>query len=375
MSPSLVSLSKTPLRLSPNRVWRSYQGGRLLDTIEGKPEPEDTHYPEDWIGSAVEAINPAEHARPGEGVATVEGQDGEVRIDGLFNEHAKYFFGSEHMARFGAQPEFLVKYIDSAERLHFQCHPSKEFSREKLNSPYGKFEAYYVLAVRPEAGEGKVYVGFQRPPERDALKAMIESQDIAAIEACFDAVTVKPGDVVMVPGGVSHALGAGVLLVEILEPSDWVARFEFKRGNYMLPEKDRFMGRDIDFALDFFDLREKSLSFVRDNYLCSPEIMASIANGRRERLIGPEQTDCFQVWKTTWSGSAKRTVQSYCVALVVSGSCRLGGPDGWTAELSQYDRAIIPHGLGDLTMEASGDCELLECYPPASKPEDETFTL
>ncbi|GHB97870.1 class I mannose-6-phosphate isomerase [Cerasicoccus arenae] len=375
MSTPIISIPSIPLRLTANRVWRSYRGGKLLDEMSDVAEPKDAHYPEDWIGSAVEAINPIEHRTPREGVAMVSAADGMTSISQLFEEHAEYFFGAEHIAQFGAQPEFLVKYIDSAERLHFQCHPTKDFSREHLKSSYGKFEAYYVLDVRPDMGPGVVYVGFQRPPERDVLKDMIERQDIDALSECFDPIPVQRGDVIIVPGGVPHALGAGVLLIEILEPSDWVARFEFSRGGYVLPEKDRFMGRDLDFALGMFDLRAKGAAFVESNYLCQPQVVKQIEHGRRERLIGLAQTDCFQVWKTTWSGRAQRTVSSYCIAIVVGGACRLAGPDGWTAELRRFDRVVIPYGMEWIRMESIGECELLECYPPSAKPELETFTV
>ncbi|WP_309399044.1 class I mannose-6-phosphate isomerase [Cerasicoccus maritimus] len=375
MTPQEISIPQTPLCLSANRVWRSYIGGRLLDRNEGKASPEDTHFPEDWIGSAVRAINPVEHARTDEGLAVVDLGGEPVRLDELLSEFPEYFLGRDHFSLFGAQPEFLVKFIDAAERLHFQCHPSKEFSLERLNSCYGKFEAYYVLDVRPDVPQGEVFVGFQRPPSREALKALIERQDIDAIRDCFDPIPVKSGDVVIVPGGVPHALGAGVLLVEILEPSDWVARFEFKRGEFLLPEKDRFMGRSLDFALDMFDLREKSFEDVRENYFCRPELLCDAKHARRERLIGPSHTDCFQVCKTTWTGRAQRIVNSYCIAIVVKGACRLAGPDGWTQELGLYDRVLIPHGMGQLTLESTDECKLLECYPPTAQVESETLSL
>ena len=45
------------LKFSANRVWRTYQGGKQLDLIEGKENPQDSSFPEDWIGSTVEARN------------------------------------------------------------------------------------------------------------------------------------------------------------------------------------------------------------------------------------------------------------------------------------------------------------------------------
>ncbi|MBC2595444.1 class I mannose-6-phosphate isomerase [Ruficoccus amylovorans] len=370
---NIPHLCNRPLVLSANRVWRSYLGGSLLDAIEGKPGGEDGHYPEDWIGSAVEAVNPREHARAGEGISSVELDGTHHRLDELYRAEPEYFFGRGHVERFGAQPEFLVKFIDSAERLHFQCHPTKAFSRERLDSPYGKFEAYYVLALRPGQETGEVYVGFQWPPEREALKRMIEEQDITGLTACFDPLSVKPGDVVIVPGGTPHALGAGVLLVEILEPSDWVVRFEYARGGYVLPEKDRFMGRGLDFGLDVFDLAPRSLDEVRARNVCQPQMMAADGRCRRERLIGEAQTDCFQVWKISWHGECRREVKSFCIAIVLKGACRLGGPGGWTATLKQYDRVLIPHGIGQLSLQTEDECELLECYPPQSAPETESL--
>jgi len=47
-----------PFILPPNRVWRTYSGGRILDQIQGKPDPACSHFPEDWIGSATRAVNP-----------------------------------------------------------------------------------------------------------------------------------------------------------------------------------------------------------------------------------------------------------------------------------------------------------------------------
>jgi mannose-6-phosphate isomerase len=35
------------IELPQNRVWRSYQGGRILDELVGKDDPHDSHYPED----------------------------------------------------------------------------------------------------------------------------------------------------------------------------------------------------------------------------------------------------------------------------------------------------------------------------------------
>ena len=164
------------------------------------------------------------------------------------------------------QPMVLVKLLDSAERLYLQVHPTAEFAQAHLNANSGKAEAYYVLDVREDVDEAFVYLGFQRPPSRAVLKRCIEEQDLASMEGFFDRITVKPGDVLFIPGGVPHAIGNGIFLVEIMEPSDLVVRFEYERAGYSLPESARFMNRGLDFCLDIFDFDAKPESVVRNEY-------------------------------------------------------------------------------------------------------------
>ena len=48
--PGLEELTRRPLRLAPNRVYRLWKGGALLDRLQGKPQPEDTHFPSFDLG-------------------------------------------------------------------------------------------------------------------------------------------------------------------------------------------------------------------------------------------------------------------------------------------------------------------------------------
>jgi mannose-6-phosphate isomerase len=237
------------IELPQNRVWRSYQGGRILDQIVGKSVPEDGHYPEDWIGSTTAARNPDSHDEH-EGISKVSIDGEEILFPELISLDANYFLGAEHVARFGQEPMLLVKLLDAAVRLQFQAHTTAEFASAHLDSNSGKAEAYYILDVRDDVEEGFVYLGFQRPPSRDEFRRCIEEQDLVTMESCFDKILVKPGNVLFIPGGVPHAIGEGVFMVEIMEPSDLVVRFEFERAGYTLPESARFMNRGLDFCLE-----------------------------------------------------------------------------------------------------------------------------
>lgn len=363
MSASVLPLRPRLIPLAPNRVWRTYLGGRTLDRLAGVAEPGDSHFPEDWLASTTRAANPGRE-RPVEGVSPVTVAGHTLPFDELLASDPAYFLGEAHVARFGAQPHLLVKLLDPAIRLHFQAHPTADFARRFLGSSSGKTEAYHVLATRPEVAAPYIYLGFQRPPSRAGLRRMIEEQDLAAIERCFDRIPVKPGDTYLVPGGVPHALGEGVFLVEIQEPSDLVVRFEFERGGYVLPESARFMNRGLDFCLDVFDYAAWPVDRVATEAACPPRRRRALGpDSYQDDLIGPERTPCFRVRKSTFNAAAAKAESSAFVGIVTSGSCTVSA-GGETYRLSTYDAFFVPAGAGALSFQPEPTVEVLECSPP-----------
>jgi mannose-6-phosphate isomerase len=59
------------LFFEPNRVWRTYPGGMNLDRMEGRENPADSHFPEDWIGSTTYAVNKGREHLKEEGLSRV----------------------------------------------------------------------------------------------------------------------------------------------------------------------------------------------------------------------------------------------------------------------------------------------------------------
>ena len=320
-----------------------------------------------------------------------------------------YFLGAEHARKYGPQPQLLVKFLDSGTRLHFQVHPTRDFARRVLGAPSGKTEAYHVLAVRdplsdldsqlptpaavsnfqsriptspspatppraqlsplnpqparPEA-TGYIYVGFQRPPTPAQLRAWIVAQDVAAIEACFDKIPVRPGDTFIIPGGTPHALGAGVFMVEIQEPSDLVIRFEFERAGFVLPDSSRFMNRDVDFGLTVFNFDPLPPAELDRRVRCAPRrIRTFAADSWQEELIGPAQTDCFRVLKTHLGSPVVKDENAPVIAIVTAGTV-LAEVGGRVSTLRTCDKVFLPAGLGPVRFTPQGSAALLECLPP-----------
>jgi mannose-6-phosphate isomerase len=356
--------------LPPNRVWRTYPGGRTLDKLSGAAAPADSHLAEDWIASTTRAVNLGRE-NIAEGVSQVR-----VGLDPMARDFAQlvasdpeYFLGAAHVKKYGAQPQLLVKFLDSGTRLHFQVHPTREFARRVLGAPSGKTEAYHVLGVRGQNGSseptGHIYAGFQRPPSAAQLREYIVTQNIAAIEACFDPIAARPGDTFIIPGGTPHALGAGLFLVEIQEPSDLVVRFEFERAGYVLPEAARFMNRDVDFALTVFNLAPLTAADLDERVRCRPRRLRELGPGSwQEDLIGPAQTDCFRVAKTTLAGPVTKAETSAAILIVTAGRVTLDA-GGTRHVLPAFDRVFLPAGLGPVKLTPEPHAEILECFPPA----------
>jgi mannose-6-phosphate isomerase len=283
------------LALETNRVRRNYAGGLNLDRWECRSNPADGPQPEDWLASTTPAVNRGMPDLPGEGLGRTLDNTGRTHyLADLFREHGEFYLGREHLDRLGPQLGFLAKFLDSSMRLHTQVHPTREFSQTRLGSPHGKLECYVILGVRP-GHAGTLRLGFQHAPSRAAWREIVATQDIARMDACFDQIPVEAGQVWWVPGGMVHALGSGLLLLEVMEPSDWVVRCEFEREGIIVPPEARYMGRDLDFCLDVFDYQERTTAEVTARCRVEPELLDESDAHLETRCLAHARTRCFEV--------------------------------------------------------------------------------
>jgi mannose-6-phosphate isomerase len=352
------------IKLPPNRVWRTYPGGKLLDSVEGRDRPADTHFPEDWIGSVTRANNPGRENLSEEGYSAVT-VDGKRRlIKDLIAENPAAMLGAAHVKKYGTATRFLLKYLDAAIRLHVQAHPTIPFAKARLGSDSGKTEGYYILETRPEVADPCIYLGFKEVPARETLRSWILEQDLPRILSTMHRIPVKPGDCFIVPGGFLHAIGDGVLMTEIMEPTDFAVRLEFERGGYVLPEASRFMGRDVEFALDMIEWKSLDLEALKRGYFVEPRAMEGSV---RKSLIDERYTGCFRVERWSLAPGAEVRSASFFIALVLEGSGSLApaaGPAGTSdgTPAKKWDRFFITHSAGGVRSE--GSLELLCVFPP-----------
>ncbi len=351
--------------LDPNRVWRTYPGGKLLDRLEGKKTPQDTHFPEDWIASTTRAINPGQEGITEEGHSKVK-IDGSVwRLKDLMQSFSDQLLGKSHFDQYGSNTQFLLKFLDSSVRLHLQCHPTRSFAQQHLNSDSGKTEAYIILSVRDGIQSPFIYLGFQRPMLREVFRQAVLDQDFEAMFTSSDKIPVKSGDVFLVPGGLTHAIGKGIFMIEIMEPTDHAIRLEFERGGYLLPEESRFMGRSIDFGMDIINFVPRSIDELRDQYFCQPVLLNYQGNSQEWSLIDPRYTDCFSVKRLCVQGALNKQEPTFYVGIVVKGFGSIcSGQE--LVKINCGDRFLVPFSTDSVQFVSPKGMEVVLALPPSS---------
>jgi mannose-6-phosphate isomerase len=227
-----------PRRVTPTRVYRFYRGGLLIDRMRAEPGA-DTDFPEDWVGSVTPASNPGRD-EPLAGLSQLE--DGSLLRAAIAADPEGWLGADAARGSTGV----LVKLLDAAERLPVHFHPDRAFAAEHIGSAFGKTEAWIVLATRGEASE--VWIGMRERVDRETYRGWIDRQDRERLLRSLHRVPVKAGDVIFVPAGTPHAIGAGALIAELQEPTDFSIVCEW--DGYPIAAEDSHLGLGWDVAIE-----------------------------------------------------------------------------------------------------------------------------
>lgn len=318
-----------PVFFKRNRVFRVYLGGKLFHDFLGDA-PVDGNEPEEWICSSVRAINPG-HTDPLEGIS-LRAEDGKP-FNELLAEHPQEYLGDRK------DLGVLVKFLDSAIRLPMQVHPTRDFSRKNFNSPYGKAEAWLILATRPDAC---IYFGFDRQMSREEFSAAVEASenDKEAMTAFVNKVPVQTGDVFFVGAGVIHAIGAGCLILEVQEPTDFTIQPEYWCGDYHLNAQEMYLGLDREVALECFNYDLYGKQVVEAGRKV-PEITYQDEHVTVETLIGEKDTPCFAMSRYILDGGQVTLDTPASIWICVEGEGSVEA-DGEVRDIHSGDYFFLP---------------------------------
>ncbi len=343
-----------PIFFESNRVYRIYLGGKPYKKLfddDFMPDT-DNNFPEEWISSKVKAINPKYFGKR-DGVSVVKGTD--LFLDDLLNDYPNELLGNRKF-------DCLVKFLDSAIRLPFQVHPTKEFSRKHFNSDYGKTESWLVVATRPGA---KLYFGFNDKLTKEELSALEERSETEKdiMGTLLHGVDAKPGDIWLIKAGLIHAIGAGCTIVEVQEPTDFTIQPERWCGDYHLSEQEEYIGLDKDTALgaiNFDVYGENALAYAR----VTPTTTIDKDGYKKEILISYDDTTCFgEVRHTVQNGASFVPDFGPCVYICLEGSAKIIGDD-YSKKVKAGDYFFLPYSAqGKFTVKSDAKAVFIECLP------------
>lgn len=328
-----------PVLLPPNQFDHFYRGGDRIGRLRGGPG--GPMRPEEWIGSTVTRFGQARS-----GLSTLP--DGRLLRDAV-EADPEGWLGPEHVAAFGPSTELLVKLLDPDQRLPVHFHPDKAFARRHLALDHGKTEAWIVLDAPPGAGVG---LGFTHPRTKDDVLDLVDRRASAELLAALHRIEVRPGDTVLVPAGVPHAIDAGIFVLELQEPTDLSALLEWS-GFAVDGETDGHLGLGFPAVLDALRLDplapEEYEGLVRSNEL---------TGGQARRLLAERADGYFRADLQPGEGSGDA---GFAVGLVLEGSATLVSEHGGELALSRGAAFVVPWAAGPWRLTGA---VTVVCRPP-----------
>jgi len=169
----------------------------------------------------------------------------------------------------------LVKLLFTSAKLSVQVHPA-----DGEDGPRGKTEMWHILEAAPGAS---IALGFREPLSRQRL---LEAARTGEVERLLNWIPVHPGEMYLAPAHTVHAIGAGIVLVEIQQNSD----VTYRLWDYGRPREIH-----VDKAVAIADLSVHPGAMppgepVRSKYFITGKVQLEAGAG-----IRPEPQAC-QLW-------------------------------------------------------------------------------
>ena len=192
-------------------------------------------------------------------------------------------------------PELLVKYLFTSEKLSIQVHPGDAQARAK-GFARGKDEAWVILDALPGS---TIALGTIRPVLRDELHTAVLD---GSIEALMDWKPVAAGDVIYSPANTIHCIGAGITLIEVQQNVDLTYRlYDFGRPRELHLEEGIAVSDRAPFTV--------------------PPIPGQVEPGRHVLA----STAKFILERWSWSGNRSVTLEANGWLVPVSGAGAIDG--------------------------------------------------
>lgn len=218
-----------------------------------------------------------------------------------------------------------LAYLDAKDSLSVQVHPDEAYAVKNEND-HGKTESWYILEAEP----GATLVAGSDFTDKEQIRQAIGDHTIMSH---LRNVPVKAGDFICIEAGTLHALGAGILAIEVGTNSNTTYRF------YDYERKDA-KGNERPLHLD------KSLDVV--NLSSRPEVIHSPydPNTAQKKMLLERKEFTVELVDTAGKYASRTDGNSYQVLSNMQAECLLKY-DGGTMPLHFTQTVFLPAALGE----------------------------
>jgi mannose-6-phosphate isomerase len=255
---------------------------------------------------------------------------------------------------FGHRFPLLTKFIDAQQWLSVQVHPDDRYAAEYEGGKLGKTETWYILHAEPGA---KLVFGLAREASQQEVREAIAANRLEELLYTFEA---HAGDVIFVPAGTVHAIGAGIVLYELQEYSDVTYRmYDYGRLQADGTPRELHVERSLDV------MRCGPAEATRVNPVVAPDARL---DGERRVLVACEY---FVEEELRFHGAyAAATTGASChIISILDGACNLTVGET-TLALGLGNTAVIPAALGEYHLQSRDTARLLCSYVPTRDDQD-----
>lgn len=242
----------------------------------------------------------------------------------------------------------LTKIIDARDSLSVQVHPDDAYAQRVEHQPNGKTECWYVLDAQPGA---ELILGWNRDTSRDEYERRVKDGTLGEL---LRHVPVRAGDVVYLPAGTLHAIGAGIIIFETQQASDLTYRiFDWNR----LDDRGKPRELHVQKAADVLDYRESHAGAI-DTLDYELDGLARTACIAEPRFI-VEQLHVGERWANV--PTEGRPLIFMTLDATVEIRCAAGN-----AQLRPYQTALLAADAQRVELRALGpDAPVMFVTPPA----------
>jgi len=279
-----------------------------------------------------------------------------VDLRALLVDAPDRLLGAAHVTRFGPYLRTVMKLLDTDDE------PSKGGLSVQVHPP----EGYVGRPPKPEMwkGSGRIYLGWRTSMDAGSVRAAVNARDV---ERHLNAVELRPGELVLVDGGVVHAIRSGTFTAEwSMAPGEADARggddlaratatlFDGTDGRLPRPGKE-----DLESSLEILAAANGFAATTK--VTTEPLVLLDVGGGnRRVQLFRTPQVSVEQ-----WEVTARLELPDFARGLgiyVESGAIELVCSTGAVTRCEAAEECFVPAETGAFAVVSSGGSAVAQCW-------------